>query len=77
MRPQSPPAPNREQPVENRQRCGASDPFVVVTENLDADYPITSAELAAIETYLGDILDTLFEGTPGNFVTAGRKRRKK
>jgi hypothetical protein len=51
--------------------------WVVVTENLPEDYPITSAELAVLETYLGGILDAVFaeifdgSGTGGE----GRSRR--
>jgi hypothetical protein len=51
--------------------------WIAVTENLPEDYPITSAELAVLETYLGGILDAVFaeifdgSGTGGE----GRSRR--
>jgi hypothetical protein len=76
MRPESPPVHDREQPVENGQPCGASDSLVVVTENLEADHPITAAELAVIETYLGDIMDKLFEDMLASSGGANPARRK-
>lgn len=35
--------------------------YEVILENLPADYPVSAAELAVIETYFGDILDALFK----------------
>jgi hypothetical protein len=34
--------------------------YVVVAEHLPVDRPVSAAELAVIETWLGDILDELF-----------------
>ena len=48
--------------------------WVVVTENLPEDYPITSAELAVLETYLGGILDTVFAGIFDGSRTGGEGR---
>jgi hypothetical protein len=52
-----------------------SDSLVVVTD-LDGDHPITGAELAVIETYLGDILDKLFEDMLASSGGANPARRK-
>ena len=45
------------------KRTQADDNFgyEVIIENLPADYPVSAAELAVIETYFGDILDALFK----------------
>jgi hypothetical protein len=74
MRPESSPVHDREQPADNG-RCGVSDSLVVVTD-LDGDHPITSAELAVIETYLGNILDKLFEDMLASSGGANPARRK-
>ena len=50
------------------------DDWVVVTENLPEDYPITSAELAVLETYLGGILDAVFAEIFGRNGTSGEGR---
>lgn len=76
MRLKSPPVTNEYALAENDERRSASDPFVVVTDNLGEDYPITAGELAAIETYLSDILDNLFDELPGACIAPARTRRK-
>jgi hypothetical protein len=43
-----------------RAQAGNSG-YEVILENLPADYPVSAAELAVIETYFGDILDALFK----------------
>ena len=51
--------------------------WVVVTENLPEDYPITSAELAVLETYLGGILDAVFAEILGGGGTGGEGQRRR
>jgi hypothetical protein len=76
MRLKSPPVTKEYALAESDERRGASDPFVVVTDNLGEDYPITAGELAAIETYLSDILDKLFDELPGASTATATTRRK-
>jgi hypothetical protein len=76
MRLKSPPLLNEDALLEREERRSASDPFVVMTDNFGEDYPITAGELAAIETYLSDILDKLFDELPGASIAPAKTRRK-
>ena len=47
--------------------------YVVITEHLPVDLPVSEAELAVIETCFGDILDTLFKAASGQGEGAGNR----
>ena len=44
--------------------CEPADavPVLAITDDMTADYPISMAELEAIETYLADVLDMVLAG---------------
>jgi hypothetical protein len=44
-----------------RASTGGNSGYRLIVEDLPADHPVSAAELAVIETYLGDILDALFK----------------
>jgi hypothetical protein len=54
-----------------RAQADDNSGYRVVIENLAADYPVSTAELAVIETYFGDILDALFKAASAEGEGAG------
>ena len=48
--------------------CAAPDvePAFTITDDMTADFPISMAELVAIETYLADVLDSVLSGDKGD-----------
>ncbi len=46
----------------------------VIVENLAADFPVREAELAVLETYLGDIVDGIVAEIERDRKTAQRRR---
>ena len=42
--------------------ASADAPALEITDDMTADFPISAAELEAIETYLADVLDMVLSG---------------
>jgi hypothetical protein len=51
--------------------------FVVIVENLPADLPVREAEIAVLETYLGDIVDRILAGIEHRNVSGQKDRGTK
>ncbi len=51
--------------------------FAVIFENLPAELPVLDAEIAVLETYLGDIVDEILAEIERDSATAKRRRGAK